>query len=113
MQSKFTYTKRGEMVYKKYITRNGKIYGPYNYESKRINGKVVSEYHGKKQTTLKYFFIFLFSAVFALFLGFFVYTLINNNGTNGIQGNVILESNTLLSENGSLEGQLKLSLKLN
>jgi len=36
------------MAYKKYIIKNGKQYGPYTYHSKRVNGKVVSEYHGKK-----------------------------------------------------------------
>jgi len=40
------------MVYKKYIERNGKIYGPYIYESKRIDGKVVSQYHGTKKAHL-------------------------------------------------------------
>ena len=29
------------MVHKKYIKRNGKVYGPYLYENKRVNGKVV------------------------------------------------------------------------
>jgi len=37
------------MAYKKYIKRNGKLYGPYIYESKRVNGKVVSEYHGSEE----------------------------------------------------------------
>ena len=37
------------MAYKKYITKNGKIYGPYVYHSKRVDGKVVSEYHGLKK----------------------------------------------------------------
>ena len=37
------------MVYKKYIEKNGKIYGPYIYHSKRVDGKVVSEYHGVKE----------------------------------------------------------------
>ena len=37
------------MVYKKYIKRNGKLYGPYIYESKRVNGKVISEYHGSEE----------------------------------------------------------------
>ncbi|MGD2073003.1 MAG: hypothetical protein PVG65_05900, partial [Candidatus Thorarchaeota archaeon] len=32
------------MVYKKYIKRGGKLYGPYYYESKRIGNKVVSNY---------------------------------------------------------------------
>ena len=37
------------MAYKKYIQRNGKLYGPYLYESKRVDGKVVSEYHGSEE----------------------------------------------------------------
>lgn len=37
------------MAYKKYIEKNGKIYGPYIYHSKRVDGKVVSEYHGVKK----------------------------------------------------------------
>jgi len=40
------------MAYKKYITKNGKVYGPYYYESKRIGGKVVSQYHGVKKSPL-------------------------------------------------------------
>lgn len=35
------------MAYKKYIKRNGKIYGPYYYKSKRVGDKVVSEYVGE------------------------------------------------------------------
>ena len=34
------------MVYKRYIKKGGKLYGPYTYESKRINGKVVSRFIG-------------------------------------------------------------------
>ena len=34
------------MVYKKYIKRNGKVYCHYIYHSKRVDGKVVSEYRG-------------------------------------------------------------------
>ena len=35
------------MVHEKYTKRGGKIYGPYLYENKRVNGKVVTEYLGK------------------------------------------------------------------
>jgi len=35
------------MVYKKYIKRDGKVYGPYHYHSKKIDGKVTSHYIGK------------------------------------------------------------------
>ena len=34
------------MAYKRYIKRGGKVYGPYVYHSRKVNGKVVSEYHG-------------------------------------------------------------------
>jgi hypothetical protein len=36
------------MAYKKYIKRNGKLYGPYVYHSKRVDGKVISEYRGSQ-----------------------------------------------------------------
>ena len=35
------------MVYKRFIKRGEKVYGPYNYQSKKVDGKVVSEYVGK------------------------------------------------------------------
>lgn len=41
------------MAYEKYITKNGKVYGPYVYHSKRVNGKVVSEYRGQNETKKK------------------------------------------------------------
>jgi len=37
------------MVYKKYIKRGGKTYGPYAYHSKKIGGKVTTEYLGKHE----------------------------------------------------------------
>ena len=35
------------MVHKKYIKKGGKKFGPYLYETKRVNGKVVTRYVGK------------------------------------------------------------------
>ena len=73
------------MVYKKYIKRNGKLYGPYIYESKRVNGKVISEYHGseepKKEKGVKinkfnYKKIFLFfigAILLAVLIYFFIF----------------------------------------
>ncbi len=37
------------MVYKKYIRRNGKVFGPYYYESNRINGRVVNSYVSREE----------------------------------------------------------------
>ncbi|UCG95197.1 MAG: hypothetical protein JSV92_04090, partial [archaeon] len=34
------------MAYKRYIKRGGKVYGPYIYHSKKVKGKVISEYRG-------------------------------------------------------------------
>ena len=45
------------MVYEKYIRKNGKLYGPYTYHSKRVGGKVVSEYHGTKKPTKNHNFL--------------------------------------------------------
>ena len=36
------------MPYEKYIKKNGKVYGPYYYKSKRVGDKVISEYIGEK-----------------------------------------------------------------
>lgn len=41
------------MAYEKYIKKNGKIYGPYMYRSKRVDGKVISEYVGEKKGSSK------------------------------------------------------------
>jgi len=35
------------VVHEKYTRKNGKVYGPYLYENKRVNGKVVTKYLGK------------------------------------------------------------------
>ncbi len=65
------------MVYKKYIKRNGKIYGPYYYESYRKNGKVVTKYVGsgdenRKIKNKNYSNIFLIISAASLVL-FFVF----------------------------------------
>src|SRR3989338_9073986 len=37
------------MVHEKYTYKNGKRFGPYLYENKRVNGKVVTKYLGAKE----------------------------------------------------------------
>ncbi len=92
------------MAYKKYIERNGKIYGPYVYHSRRVNGKVVSEYRGpkagnseKKFLFKKIFFGALFLIVVALALIFlknsFTGKLVldfEQEDSNGSEGNIHL-----------------------
>ncbi len=74
------------MVYEKYIKKGGKIFGPYLYETRRVNGKVVNTYLGPKNNAIntlvnkgkeinhdkKIFFINIFIVIFiAIFLGIF------------------------------------------
>ncbi len=64
------------MVYKKYIKKNGKLYGPYIYHSRRVNGKVISEYHGASKKIDYKKFIFIFLGV--LFLSGVTYGIVSN-----------------------------------
>ncbi|MDA3836918.1 MAG: hypothetical protein PF542_04815 [Nanoarchaeota archaeon] len=99
------------MAYKKYIKRNGKLYGPYVYHSKRVDGKVVSEYHGtnkgglekrilpKKMTLIS--IGFFLAAIVLLWVVFFSANL-TGRATSDFSGYVV---------NGELSGKLNLNLK--
>jgi len=58
------------MAYKKYIKRGGKIYGPYIYHSRRIDGKVISEYRGPEKLSYKKIFLAVFGVIFLVALIF-------------------------------------------
>lgn len=58
------------MAYKKYIKRGGKVYGPYIYHSKRVDGKVISEYRGSDKLDYKKIFLAIFGMVFLVALIF-------------------------------------------
>jgi len=75
------------MVYKKYIKKNGKIYGPYNYQSKRVDGKVVSEYVGPKSKShhLNKLYIFLTIAALAVIIFVFLFFTLRSN----LSGNIV------------------------
>jgi len=75
------------MVYKKYIKRNGKFYGPYIYNSRRVNGKVISEYHGTGKKDYKRFAFFILGI---LILAVSVFAILNSNGK--ISGNVVADN---------------------
>ena len=62
------------MVYKRYIRRNGKVYGPYVYHSKKEGHKVVSKYLGKSKKSGILPFILLGLILFILILIFLNYS---------------------------------------
>jgi len=56
------------MVYKKYIKRGNKVYGPYAYSSKKSKGKVITDYMGKYESGLDFYkFLYVFTIVFLFF----------------------------------------------
>ncbi len=96
------------MVYKKYIKRNGKTYGPYIYQSRRVNGKVISEYHGTGKHDYKQFIFPAFVFLFIIMLLFISSNFFNLNGK--ITGEAISEQNLDIPKENTGE-RLSLSLK--
>ena len=94
------------MAYEKYIRKDGKLYGPYIYHSRRIDGKVVSEYHGQKK--LEYGkFLWIIPLALLIILG--VYLI--GQRDKGITGHSVLDLNANYQEGQALEGGIKLSLQ--
>jgi hypothetical protein len=79
------------MVYKKYIKRNGKTFGPYYYESYRENGKVKTRFISgpKNKDKRNWSKVIMISLVALLILGSIGYYFWNNKG---ITGNTIGEN---------------------
>jgi len=95
------------MAYKKYIEKDGKLYGPYVYHSRRVNGKVISEYRGAgKKFNYKAFLLIFFGVVLMTAL---IYTIIFSK--ESISGRAVLNLEENYQENQPLEGNLILSLK--
>ena len=67
------------MAYKKYIKRGDKIYGPYIYHSKKINGRVTSEYLGKYEEKRINNKTPLLAIVISLVLLFSIFFMLKNN----------------------------------
>ena len=94
------------MAYKKYIKRGGKTYGPYIYHSKRVDGKVVSEYHGsKKLNSLGIFIVF----VGVLFVATSILVL-TSQGRGGITGHAVSELDVSYQEGEKLDGKFNIRL---
>ncbi len=86
------------MVYKKYIKKDGKLYGPYTYHSKRVGNKVMSEYCGINKPNYKKFVFLSLGVLVLIFLAFFFF------GIGKLTGNAILTSQ-------DEENKISLSLK--
>ncbi|MEN7982651.1 MAG: hypothetical protein ABFQ65_04340 [Nanoarchaeota archaeon] len=95
------------MVYEKYIKKNGKLYGPYTYHSRRVNGKVVSEYHGTQKKSSHRNFVWLFLGILFLIILVFGFLFFNSK----ISGKVSLDLDSNYIEGESLNGFLSLSLR--
>jgi len=92
------------MAYKKFIKRHGKIYGPYNYESRREGNKVVTNYLGREEKK-KINFIF-WTSITLLFLMFIVLMKLFYP-----TGRIIMEMPDVSYTNESIVGQVALDLK--
>ncbi|MEK6840527.1 MAG: hypothetical protein AABX79_01080 [Nanoarchaeota archaeon] len=96
------------MAYEKYIKKDGKIYGPYLYQSKRVDGKVISEYHGQKKADIRRF-LWIVPAILLIVLGAYLIGQ-RNFGSTGT-GYSVLDLNANYQEGKALSGDLKLSLE--
>ncbi|MEK6906823.1 MAG: hypothetical protein AABW81_04355, partial [Nanoarchaeota archaeon] len=98
------------MSYKRYIKRDGKVYGPYTYQSKKDNGKVISTYLGKDDSSVteknnSKKFIILGIASLVILLGILFILFYQSNLT----GHVTMQIN----DNYKLGEQIKGSVNLN
>jgi hypothetical protein len=85
------------MVHKKYIKKNGKIYGPYYYKSKRVGDKVISEYVGEtkpREISRKNLIIGGFTLLALVFL-MLVFLLINSGVFTGKSISDLGEGNSI------------------
>lgn len=101
----FSYIK---VVHKKYTHKDGRVYGPYLYSTRRANGKIVTTYHGAPHMSkLKILSIFL--GVFVLLvLSFLAYTSYHRSTTTGM---VSLDVDLVYKEGELLDGDLRFRLK--
>ncbi len=93
------------MSYEKYIKKDGKMYGPYIYHSKRVDGKVISEYQGQKKID---YLKFIWIVPLVLLIVFGAYFLSQKKGS--LTGNAVLNLNANYQEGKTLNGGLDISL---
>ena len=94
------------MAYEKFIKKGDKVYGPYLYQSKRVDGRVVSEYHGQKELNYKKFILV---GAGVLFLAVVIFVLFSSKG--GITGKAVFNLDASYQNGEPLNGKLKLALQ--
>ena len=93
----------------KYTYKNGKRYGPYSYENKRVGDKVVTSYLGKQESPLirgkswLWFIVGIFAFIFLLF-GFLYFV-------SSPTGRVSLDIDSSYAPGELLNGKLHLALR--
>jgi uncharacterized delta-60 repeat protein len=93
------------MTYKKFISRHGKVYGPYIYKSRRENGRVITDYVGKAEKERKITFGFLsFVTILTILLIFFLQAFYPT-------GKVVFDISNISASDASISGQARLILK--
>ncbi len=97
------------MVHKKYIKRGKKVFGPYLYESKRVNNKVVTSYRGKDKNKLinKTLFFSVVIFLLGLFTGMLFFSLLF---PPRLSGRVALELKPAYVSGEQLSGTLSIDL---
>jgi nitrogen fixation protein FixH len=97
------------VVHKKYTYKNGKRFGPYYYETKRVNGEVVTTYlgpnlpkHNGRLKLLKNFLIFFGFILLILALYFISFNL---------TGNATLDVDSKYNVGEQIKGELALNLE--
>ena len=92
------------MVHNKYTNKNGKLYGPYLYENKRVGDKVVTSYIGKNKN--KNVFSYILIAIILLVLSYFLFS----NFKNPV-GKASLELDLVYDVGEPILGEMKFNLK--
>lgn len=99
------------MVYKKYIKRNGKTYGPYLYHNTKKNGRVITTYHGKsrreKPKNKKLIFAIIFLSVLIVALSVNLFFLLKLSFT----GKVSVDIKDVYNDGENIQGDLNLILQ--
>jgi len=94
------------VVYKKYIKKGGKIFGPYLYQTRRINGKIITTYVGKYKENADMHYIIL--AVLGIALAIILFYVFYNLSPTG---RAVLDIKSEYKHGDILTGNMNLILR--